>query len=181
MRPLRPLRSFRLPALAVALAACSAGGAVGDVDVAFSDDSAARALTLGEGDVAITSSEGVAILALVGDTVRLQLSDSLRTRVRSEVDSSTGDAGAIGAMIGRAVGSAVGGAMGFVVRLPVEDVENVRYEEGAVRFESRRNASFSFGTGRDGGEGKGLRFAAADGERFVEAVKQRQRELGIQE
>lgn len=172
------MRPLRLLASALILAACS-GGAVGDVNVAFSDDSAARALSLGEGDVAITSSEGVAVLALVGDTVRLQLSDSMRARVRTEVDSSAEDAGAIGRMIGRAVGSAVGGAMGFVVRLPVEDVENVRYEDGAVRFESRRNASFSFGTEGDGGERKGLRFAAADGERFVEAVKQRQRERGM--
>ncbi|MDF1504643.1 hypothetical protein [Roseisolibacter sp. H3M3-2] len=177
------IRPLLLASVVVAsvLAACSGGGALGDVNVDMSGDSAARAFTLAEGDVAITSTEGVAVLALVGDTVRLQLSDSLRAHVRAEVDSQAGEAGAIGGMIAGAVGRVVGGAMGFVVRLPVEDVENVRYEDGHVRFESRRNAKFSFGTDGDGGDGKGMRFSEADGQRFVEAVKQRQRELGVQE
>jgi hypothetical protein len=170
-----------LPVVAV-LAACSGGGTVGDVNVAFSDDSAAAPLRLDEGDVAVTSTDGVAVLALVGDTVRMQLTDSLRRSVRAGVDSSVGEVGgALGGMIARTVGQAVGGAMGFVLRLPVAEVENVRYEEGAIRFESARNAKFSFGTddGGGSGDGKRLRFSPSDGERFVEAVKQRQRELGM--
>jgi hypothetical protein len=174
------MRLARLAALPLLLlAACSFGGA--SDAISFESSDTARAVTLGEGDVAVTSTDGAVQLMLVGDTVRMQLSDSLRASVKAEVDSSLDhDAGAIGSAIGGAVGKIVGGAMGFVVRLPVDEVENVRYEEGQIRFESRGNTKFTMSGRSDGnGDGKGASFTPEDGERFVEAVKARQREKGF--
>ena len=168
--------------LGSALAACSVGGDDG-TRVSFSPTDTARALALGEGDVAVTSTDNTVVLALIGDTVRMQLSDSLRRSVAADVDSSiTNETGALGGMIARTVGKTVAGAMGFVVRIPVQEVENVRYEDGRIRFESRGNVKFSMGDGNersegnDGGndKGNGARFSEEDGRRFVEAVKQRQ-------
>ncbi len=171
--------------LGAGLAACSVGGDDG-TRVSFSPtDTAGRALALGEGDVAVTSTDNTVVLALVGDTVRMQLSDSLRQSVAAEVDSSiTTETGALGGMIARTVGKTVAGAMGFVVRIPVQEVENVRYEDGRIRFESQGNVKFSMGdrpnrTSGDGDEkGSGARFSEQDGRRFVEAVKRRQAERG---
>jgi hypothetical protein len=177
---------MRLPRLAplvlaasVGLAACSVGGDGDDVRVSFSADDSARAPVLGDGDVAVTSTDGAVVLALVGDTVRMQLSDSLRQHVRATVDSEVGqEAGAIGGAIAKAVGKTVAGAMGFVVRVPVDEVENVRYEDNRIRFETRHNTKFSMGGPRHGDDGdgreNGAQFSEADGRRFVEAVKARQ-------
>ena len=174
---MRPLRLAAL-ALPLALAACSFGDH-DEVAVSFAESDTARAVQLGEGDVSVTSTDGAVILMLVGDTVRFQLSDSLRASVKAQVDSSVKeDAGAIGGLIGQSVGKIVGGAMGFVVRVPVQDIENVRYEDGRIQFESKGNTKFSMsGRGNEHGDGKnGARFSPEDGERFVEAVKARQRD-----
>ena len=171
--------------LGSALAACSVGGDDG-TRVSFSPTDTARALALGEGDVAVTSTDNTVVLALIGDTVRMQLSDSLRRSVAADVDSSiTNETGALGGMIARTVGKTVAGAMGFVVRIPVQEVENVRYEDGRIRFDSHGDVKFSMGDGNErprgdvgGGseKGNGARFSEEDGRRFVEAVKQRQAE-----
>jgi hypothetical protein len=167
--------------LGAGLVACSIGGD-DETRVSFSSSDTARALALGEGDVAVTSTDNAVVLALVGDTVRMQLSDSLRRSVAADVDSSlTKETGALGGMIARTVGKTVAGAMGFVVRIPVQEVENVRYEDGRIRFESEGNVKFSMGdrsnrsNRTDGDEkGSGARFSEQDGRRFVEAVRARQ-------
>ena len=171
---MRPVR-LALLALPLALAACSFGH--DEVAVSFAGSDTARAVQLGEGDVSVTSTDGAVVLMLVGDTVRFQLSDSLRASVQAQVDSSVDkEAGALGNLIGNSVGKIVGGAMGFVVRIPVQDVENVRYEDGRIQFESRGNTKFSMsGRGNEDGDRKnGARFTPEDGERFVAAVKARQ-------
>ena len=174
------MRLVRLAVLGLplALAACSFGDR-DEVAVSFDRGDTARAVQLGEGDVSVTSTDGAVILMVVGDTVRMQLSDSLRASVKAQVDSSVEqDAGAIGGLIGRSVGQIVGGAMGFVVRVPVQEIENVRYEDGRIQFESKGNVNFSMsGRGNaDGDRKNGARFSPEDGERFVAAVKARQRD-----
>jgi len=177
MRP----RALALLSLVVA-AACGRGDHP-RVDVAGSnvtlDTTAARAAAdepLGPGDVRVTSTDGAVILSLVGDSVRMQLSDSLRDKVKSELDSSKdGFAG----LITRSVSGIVSNAMGFVVRVPVRDIEDVRYEDGQIKLRSRGGkGNFSMGGDKDGKDGKGhASFSPADGERFVAAVKARQAQL----
>lgn len=171
------LATLALPlVLPLALAACAFGGH-DEVAVSFAGSDTARAVQLGEGDVSVTSTDGAVILMLVGDTVRFQLSDSLRATVKAQVDSSVDEeAGPIGSLIGTSVGKIVGGAMGFVVRVPVQEVENVRYEDGRIQFESKGNTRFSMSGSGDGDGKGGARFTPEDGERFVAAVKARQRD-----
>jgi hypothetical protein len=174
------MRPSVLAVLLVSAAACGRGDhARGDVVAGSNvtvDTAAARAAAdepLGPGDVRVTSTDGAVILALVGDSVRLQLSDSLRNKVKQDLDSSKdGFAG----MITRSVSGVVSSAMGFVVRVPVRDIEDVRYEDGQIKLRSRGGkGNFSMGGDNDG---KGhASFSQADGERFVAAVKARQAQL----
>lgn len=150
------------------------------VAVAF-DKGAAQASAeepLGPGDVRVTSTDGALLLALIGDSVRFQLSDSLRDRVKQQIDSAA-DTSGFAAMITRSVSGIVSSAMGFVVRIPVQDIENIRYENGRIEFESKgKNGKFSMSGKGNAGPDHG-RFSEADGQRFVDAVKRRQAELGI--
>ncbi len=140
----------------------------GAVKVAFGDSSA-RDVALGPNDVRITSTDGAVVLMLIGDTVRMQLSDSLRNAVGAGI-AADADSGGIGGMIARSVSSVVKGAMGFVVRVPATDIENLRYEDGHVRFDVRNsNANVKF----SGNAGDKSVFAKPDAERFINAVKKK--------
>lgn len=172
------LRSHALLAAAcLGLAACS-GGDAADLKVSFDParaDSSAGA-PLGPGDVRVTSVDGAVVLALVGDSVRMQLSDSLRRKVQQELDTSSQDG--FGGLVTRSVSGIVGSAMGFVVRVPVREIEDVRYENGKILFETRGSTKIQM-SGKDGDGRSSTAFTPADGERFVAAVKARQRELAL--
>ena len=71
---------------------------------------------------------------------------------------------------------AVGSALGFVVRIPVSEIENVRYEDGKIQFETHGNTKFQM-SGKDNDNRSNASFSREDGERFVAAVKARQAEL----
>ena len=112
-------------------------------------------------------------MSAVARGFEITLSDSLRDKVKQELDSSKdGFAG----MITRSVSGIVSNAMGFVVRIPVRDIEDVRYEDGQIKLRSHGGkGNFSMGGDKDG---KGhASFSQADGERFVAAVKARQAQL----
>ena len=161
--------------LAVALlAACKRDHS--DVKVSFNTanaDSAANT-PLGPGDVRITSTDGAFILALVGDSVRMQLSDSLRHRVQNDIDTSAKDGFA--GLVTRSVSGIVGSAMGFVVRIPVTEIDDIRFENGRIKFGTHGKSHVSM-SGSNDREGK-AEFTREDGERFVAAVKARQAALG---
>ena len=161
------------------LAACSFGGDTGDaVKVSFSADSAARAVSLGPGEVSVTSTDTAITLTLVGDTVRFQLADAVRRSARAQVDSGLGkEAGAFGRAIAGSVSKIVEASTGFVVRIPVQQMRDVRYTDGMIRFETTGDGKFSMGGEGDRAGGKG-QFTPEDGERFVAAVKARQQALG---
>jgi hypothetical protein len=170
------MRTRILAFLAVALlAACKRDHS--DVKVAFNTAKAdsVAAEPLGPGDVRITSTDGAFILALVGDSVRMQLSDSLRRSVQHDIDTSAKSG--VAGMITRSVSGIVGSAMGFVVRIPVTEIDNVRYENGRVLFDTRGKSHVSMSNSGDR-EGK-AQFTREDGERFVAAVKARQAALGV--
>ena len=157
------------------LAACKRDHS--DVKVSFNParaDSVA-AEPLGPGDVRITSTDGAFVLALVGDSVRMQLSDSLRRSVRHDIDTSAKDGFA--GLITRSVSGIVGNAMGFVVRIPVSEIDDIRFEDGHIRFGTHGKSHVSM-SGSNDRDGK-AEFSRADGERFVAAVKARQAALGV--
>ena len=82
----------------VVLAACSGcdnSEDTGNVKVAFGTDETAEP-ALGLDDVRITSTDGSFVMAVIGDTVRMHLSDSLRNKVKADVDTSVGDTSSFG-------------------------------------------------------------------------------------
>jgi hypothetical protein len=104
----------------------------------------------------------------------MQLSDSLRNKVKQDIDTSKKDGFA--GLITRSVSGIVSDAMGFVVRIPVRDIEDARYEDGQIKLSTKGGKSkFSMGGGHDGRDH--ATFSEADGERFVAAVKARQAQL----
>jgi hypothetical protein len=93
--------------------------------------------------------------------------------VRHELDAEPDTVQGLGGFISRTVKGAVGGAMAeaarFAVRIPVSEVRDLRYEDGELRF----------GSGHKRGTHSNARFAPADAERFIQAVRARQRALGV--
>lgn len=187
---LSPRRARLAPAIAFtafaafALTACGGDKAANDaktaadndptVNVAFGDSSQ-RNVALGPNDVRIVSTDNVLVLSLIGNTVRMQLSDSLRNSIAKNIDSSTAEKGAIGNMIAKTVGAAVSGAMGFVVRIPARDVQNLRLEDGHIRFDTRdKNVNIH----ADGNRGENSIFAETDAKKFIDAVKKKQHASG---
>jgi hypothetical protein len=142
--------------------------------VAFDSDSA-RLPALGPDDVLVTSTDGAVVMAVIGDTVRMQLSDSLRRSVAAELDSSASKEGGLAATITKSVGKVVNSAMGFVVRVPVEDVQNLRYEDGRIRFDVR-GGKVNLNTSSNS---RNAMFTEEDAKRFIEAVERRQRAKGV--
>lgn len=172
-----PLSHPVLLLAAVMLTACARDKAedTGNVKVAFGKEETAEP-TLGPDDVRITSIDGSFVMAVIGDTVRMNLSDSLRNKVKNDIDTSAGDKGGFGAAIAKSVGTVVSGAMGFVIRVPVNDVQNLRYENGKLRFDVRGGGVKVNTSDQNGGNAE---FTEADAKRFIEAVERRQRGADI--
>lgn len=172
------------------------GGAGVRVALGEATRDSATATRLGADDVEVRSTDGTVLMAVVGDSVRVRLSDSLRAAVRQEVRGAipgdTADAG-LGALVGRVVArsvdAAVGTAMGTVVRIPVAEVREARCDDGRLHFRTRdgkdgrihvnvggdRRGADRPGAGRGGRDGDdGLRFTPADCRLFVDALARRQ-------
>lgn len=147
-------------------------GDPGAVKVGFGD-TAQRNVPMGPDDVRITSIDGVLVLSLIGDTVRMQLSDSLRNSVANEVNKDVSkEGGAIGSLIAKSVGAVVSGAMGFVVRASANDVEDLRVEDGHIRF-NVRNSKVNVKSSGDN-RSDNAKFSDGDARKFIDAVHKRQ-------
>lgn len=165
--------------LGVVLSTFSVVGCGGDSGgrVSLAGDSTATE-PLADGDVRITSTDGALILAVIGDSVVIQMSDSVRQAVRSDIQNEAADAGRLGAMIGNAVGAAVNAALGITIRVPAEEVSNLRYENGNLRFDVdggakvKLNASDNDSTNTiSNGKNNGGVFNEEDATQFIDAVR----------
>ena len=140
------------------------------------------------GDVRITTPNNAVVLALMGDSVWMGLSDSVLAHARLATDSARtkaaasnkgGVGGAFGAMIADKVTAAVDAGLKTRVAYPLADIQNVAYENGTIHFTYRDGAKHMMSfedikTGDDGSSHPVLStFAPADAERFVAAVRAR--------
>lgn len=140
------------------------------VAVSFGGDSADTPEP-GPDDVRIVSTDGALVLSVIQDTVRMQLSDSLRNSVAAEIrkgGDTKDDPTGIAAMVTKSVSSVVKGAMGFTVRAAAKDVENLRYEDGHIRFDIRNSNTQVKSTSTSKNDAV---FAEEDAKRFIDAVK----------
>ena len=157
--------------------AAESGEAEGGVRVATG---ANDSLNLADADVRITSTDGAITLAVLRDSVVMQLSDSVRAKVKQEMDSSmrsaTSDGGmgaAIANVVGSAVSAAVNTAMGITVHAPASAVSDLRYENGRLRFKVKGD-NINISTGGKGNDKDGALFAEDDARRFIAAVEKAQ-------
>jgi hypothetical protein len=123
--------------------------------------------------VSITSTDGVMRLAVVGDSVVMALSDSLRQSVTDKMQTSEGDRSGLGKAIVGVVGAAVNKALGTAITVPATAVRELRYENGELRFELDGNHIQINARDSAGGKqkGSGGRFSEADALEFIEAVR----------
>lgn len=135
----------RLLAAPVAAFALIVLGGCGHSDAATANaPTYAATHPLGPGDIRITTTDRRVDLVLVDDTISMGLADSLVQSARQDVDTGTAadiEAGGLGGRIAGAVKGAVGNALGIRIEVPLQDVEDVQYEDGTIKF------SFREGTG----------------------------------
>lgn len=173
----------RLPLFAATiLIAASCNRADSADDRASSESSSAPASPSADSSRAevmgITTTDGSVRLSLLRDRVSMGLSDSVLAKVRKDLDSSaskrpaTGIAGSFAHM----VTSTVSNAIGRRVERPLSEIDDVRYENGAIVFTFRGGKPFiGFDNVKSGSTGDSKpvlqQFAPADAERFVAATR----------
>ena len=125
--------------------------------------------------LAITTRDGNVVLALTkANTVAMRLSDSLRQHVHGEVAREFGRDSAetaFGRWMQRKTATLVAKGMSLELSIPLDEVEDVRYEDGEIRFEYRSHRKFKFDSFKRDGRSAMTDFEADDAERFVDAVR----------
>lgn len=202
----RPIAAFSLVAL-VAVAACSSGGedqkasdkgGESSVGVSMSSDSGVSVeakLSNGnvasdakpsfteasDGSVSMTSTDGAVVMSLRHDSVVVAFSDSVRNKVKSEVDKSMKeeaydkDAGAVGELIKGVVQKSVTAGLGEIFDkargFEVSSVKDVRYKDGAIEFDYVKEPTWTFKDMKLDKRPVLESFHPADAARFVGAVR----------
>ncbi len=156
-------------AAAVCLAAASACSHSRD------SERASKAAVERNDEIAITTRDGKVVLALTSaNTVAMRLSDSLRHYVTEEIAKEFANDSAdtrFGRWIQRTTANLVTKGIGFELSVPVTEIEDVRYEDGELRFEYRSNRKLRFNAFKNDGRSPLSEFPAEEAERFAEAVR----------
>lgn len=125
--------------------------------------------------LAITTRDGNVVLALTKENkVAMRLSDSLRQHVDGEVAREFGrdsSETAFGRWIQRTTANLVTKGMSLELSVPLDEVEDVRYEDGEIRFDYRSHRKFKFDSFKRDGRSAMTEFESDDAERFVDAVR----------
>jgi hypothetical protein len=129
--------ALTLPLLAVA----SACGDSRDMDFGGRD--------IGPDLFSIVSTDGAVRMVLTDDYVYLALTDQTRDEVRDELQSAAEQEGAAG-RIASFVERGVGKAMQFRALYPLDEIDDVRWEDGELRVEFSSHRKHRDGTFRVG-------------------------------
>jgi hypothetical protein len=89
--------------------------------------------------VGITNRTGAVLLSVAHDSVLMGFSPATLEKIRRETDT-TGAGNGLSGMIERTVKSSVQSMLSTRIAVPVEDIESVRYEDGAIRFTYRNRS-----------------------------------------
>jgi hypothetical protein len=178
---MRPRAAALIPVLLVTLAACRHDNDEAKVPMNLSRPPAAVAETpLGPGDIRITSADSGIDLALIGDSISGGLSTFALAKVRRETDTNAVSGNGIGASIEKIVKGSVQSALGTRITLPVASVKDVRYDGQRLVFEWNGKPPEHFGTAKVNNKDVMASFNADDAQRFVVAVRARQRAVNRQ-
>lgn len=138
-------------------------------------------LTLGPGDIRIVNADSSVELALVGDKVESGLSDKTLKEVATKTDTSEDSGSGLGASIARTVKSAVRGALSRRVTYPVSDIQDVRYEDGRLKFIWKDGKPMTLIENANVNGKKVLNsFRPADAQAFVTAFRARKAQVTTQ-
>lgn len=125
--------------------------------------------------LAITTRDGNVTLALTkGNTVAMRLSDSLRQHVDGEIArefSRDSAETAFGRWVQRSTANLVAKGMSLEFSVPVDEIEDARYENGEIRFEYRSDRKLKFHSFKNDGRSPMTDFESEDAERFADAVR----------
>lgn len=165
----------------VALAACRHDDDEAKVPVNLSRTSSGAAdIPMAPGDIRITSADSGVDLALIGDSISGGLSTYALAKVRRETDTSAVSGSGIGASIEKMVKGTVQSALGTRISVPVASVKDVRYDGLRITFDWNGKPPEHFGTAKVNNKDVMASFSAEDAQRFVVAVRARQRALNRQ-
>jgi hypothetical protein len=122
-------------------------------------------------DIRIQTTNAELDLALAGDTISAGLTPRALARVRQETDTATVHTTGVGGSIERMVKSSVQSAVSSRVRFPVSAVKDVRYENGAIRFEWNERPTRLLDQTKVNNKPFLESFPPEDAQRFVDAVR----------
>ena len=158
--------------------ACRHQDADEKVPMNVSRPSATANVPLAAGDIRITSADGGVDLALIGDSISGGLSQSSLAKVRRETDTSAVRGNDLGSSIEKMVKGTVQSALGTRVSFPLSAVRDLRYDGKRLVFDWAGKAQPGFGHVNVDNKDVLESFNADDAQRFVIAVRGRQRERG---
>jgi hypothetical protein len=120
--------------------------------------------------IAITNTEGNIVLGLRHDTVYMRLSDSVLAGATKGLDA-TNASGGVGGWIEKTVKGTVKNALQLRVAYGLDEIEDVHYSGGAIRFEYHDRHAFSFEDFKSDDRRVLEDFSPEDARRFVAAVR----------
>ena len=123
--------------------------------------------------VGIINRTGAVLLSVAHDSVSMGFSPATLEKVRKETDTTAAGSG-FGAMIERTVKSGVQSMLSTRVMVPVDNIERVQYEDGAIKFTYRsKPRGMTFEDIKIDKEPALASFREADARAFVNAVEAR--------
>lgn len=105
---------------------------------------------LGPDRYSVVSDDEAIKMGLTDQHVYFAIADSVRAEAQAEMEREVGNRDGVAGMIGGVVQKAVGKAMSFRARYPVEEIRDIRWENGQMRIEfvdPDRSISDSFQSG----------------------------------
>ena len=165
----------RLLILALALSPLAACSNNDDRDDTFRDsDSPATTVSAGDEEIrgrtlAVESNTGNEMeIGVTDEVVFLRLTESARAEVEKEMEREMPEDG-FGASIGRAVTGMVSNVLDMTVQIPLEEVDDMRYENGRLVLDSDvREANFEI---NDNDAKNGIEFDEDAAERLIDAFE----------
>jgi hypothetical protein len=166
-----------LVAAGLAAAGCRPSASAGDAAEAAKEDTAGAGAMLEAPEpqpvdsIEITTTAGTVTLGLARDTVYMRLSDATLEMAARGLDTAEARSGGVGARIERMVKSSVRSMLRQRISYALADIEDVRYEDGAITFRYRDERTLSFEDVKSDDRPVLESFSPPDAARFVAAVR----------
>jgi len=157
-----------------AMVACSRSERNSTPDTAARQAASSAVEQMAAGDsVGITNRTGAVLLSVARDSVSMGFSPATLEKIRKETDTSRAGSG-LGGMIERTVKSGVQSMLSTRVMVPVDNIERVQYEDGAIKFTYRsKPRGMTFEDIKIDKEQALASFREEDARAFVKAVEER--------